>query len=185
MTNQSQTKRQNGGFAFKGVIVCAQMSAEEAYRSWHEGCSKKNPYIKRDFVVRALGFIDYGDYLRSDKWRAIRVLALRKNGGRCIRCSQSATQVHHSRYDRKAMTGQSLKYLWPVCRICHEEAELLVRVKKNLYEANAFLGALSKSQQKYWAKAGRHVRLWKDRRFGFSDDPMGSPDDGIKKRHFK
>lgn len=107
---------------------------------------KANPYvqpqpprtpIRKDFL-KALGFKAYAGYLKSDLWRSIRSKIL---PAQCCRCRRPASQVHHSKYTKHNLSGESLRHLHPVCAACHKEAELRPDGKKRkMKETNKFLG---------------------------------------------
>ena len=71
----------------------------------------------RDKVVSELGFADYEEYLKSRLWKDIRDRVLEDNS-RC-HCGVSANQVHHSKYTKKNLTGESIYFLHSVCENCH------------------------------------------------------------------
>lgn len=63
-------------------------------------------------------FKEYGDYLRSDTWKAKRRLVFKRAGGVCEGCGlQEATEVHHLTYDHKM--SEFLFELVAVCTECH------------------------------------------------------------------
>lgn len=127
--------------------------ATENYSRHHERSNRWIAYKVRDTILAQMGFESYQQYLGSEKWAKIRARAIKKNHGRCCRCGLQATQVHHSKYDRRTLSGQSLKHLWPVCRDCHEAAERSDSgQKESIFAANVELGALTKSQIRFWSR---------------------------------
>jgi hypothetical protein len=80
-------------------------------------------YRRRAVNLAKLGFASYAAYLRSDLWRKIRMRVLAKHRHVCKRCKGRATQVHHRKYVMKAMTGENLGLLIPLCGPCHEFCE--------------------------------------------------------------
>lgn len=63
-------------------------------------------------------FRDYDDYLKSDEWRARRILVLKRSGGVCEGCGLAeATQVHHLTY--RHAKREFLFELVAVCEDCH------------------------------------------------------------------
>lgn len=143
---QSMKKRRNRGSHRQSVV-----RALENYQRNHGRKDKWEPYRLRDAILRDMGFDSYQQYLQSDKWAAIRSRALLKNQGRCFKCGRQATQVHHSRYEHKGLSGQSLRHLWPVCAKCHTSAEVSESgEKRSIHSANCSLRTLTKGQIKYW-----------------------------------
>lgn len=82
-----------------------------------------NQYRRRRANLRKLGFSSYREYLKSDMWTAIRERVFAYYGRACKRCGGYATQVHHKKYVMKAMTGENLGLLVPLCARCHEFCE--------------------------------------------------------------
>ena len=100
-----------------------------ADKSWIKLCRFKpgeydrSPYIKRDQIVKSLGFASFGEYLQSPLWAEVRNKAFERNGAFCVRCGGDATQIHHASYSRPNLTGRDVRRLKPVCSTCHERAE--------------------------------------------------------------
>lgn len=79
-------------------------------------------YRERNLVLADMGFGSYDDYLKSDLWQSIRERLI--DGDReCAFCKRLATQVHHASYDAETMEGLADRWLYPVCRRCHEYGE--------------------------------------------------------------
>lgn len=97
-------------------------------------------YEQRDRVLRQMGFANYGEYLRSGLWRRIRARRLAVDEGRCRKCGQEATQVHHTHYHPLVLMGRKLRGLVSVCEDCHERAEFDGSRKCSPHEANSRLG---------------------------------------------
>ena len=80
-------------------------------------------------------FSSYDQYLSHWLFRAIRKAAMRKSGGKCVKCGAVATQVHHwRRKNPRKKTGKpEFEYprpwgafdvpdnIWPICYACHCE----------------------------------------------------------------
>lgn len=79
-------------------------------------------YAKRNSIVRQLGYQDYGEYLRSHRWRKIRKKVFAKSAV-CVGCYGEASQVHHAEYTWGNLSGRSLEGLLPVCGVCHDYCE--------------------------------------------------------------
>ena len=97
-------------------------------------------YTVRNLNLKALGFNSYDHYLNSDIWQEVKRLAFAEHGTTCFRCGCDATQIHHSSYDLKTLVGSDLRYLHPVCRPCHEAAEVSPEGKEHFCDANRNLG---------------------------------------------
>lgn len=95
-------------------------------------------------IFARLGFASYDEYLESDFWKAIRERVFAEKGKKCVKCGKPANTVHHSRYDRATLMGETIESLFPVCRKCHIEAEDAPRrfheSKSKLRRANERLG---------------------------------------------
>ncbi len=73
----------------------------------------------------------YREYITSAAWRAKRRLKLKSTRGKCERCGQRATQVHHKHYD--TLGRERLADLESLCRPCHErEHEGLIQAQQHL-----------------------------------------------------
>lgn len=92
--------------------------------------------------LRAMGFKSYKSYLKSDLWRDIRLAVLSRKST-CIRCGESADQVHHGSYAEFVMRGNAPEYLHPVCDDCHRQAEFIGDKKTTIEVANQRLGISS------------------------------------------
>lgn len=133
-------------------------AATESYDRAHKNSGTASPYCFRNRLLKEMGYKSYRDYLRSPKWASIRKQAILKNNGRCVSCGSPATQVHHSKYDKPTLTGQSLKFLHPVCGKCHENAEMDAGKKTTIFTANARLGCLTEGQISYWNPKGKYQK---------------------------
>lgn len=60
----------------------------------------------------------YAEYLQSEEWRILREHVFARDGGRCIDCGRSATEVHHRVYPRH-IDETELDELVAICRMCH------------------------------------------------------------------
>ena len=104
-------------------------------------------YTVRNLNLKSLGFRSYGEYIHSEMWKLIRGLAFAANGTKCVSCPAKATQIHHSSYDMKTLTGADLTHLHPVCSKCHEADEIVAGDKAHHKEANANLGVKGMSER--------------------------------------
>jgi uncharacterized protein YlaI len=105
-------------------------------KKWQSERSKKmhatvgDSYAKRNRVLKSLGFASYSDYLRSDLWDNIRFQVFVTKGTKCSLCDADANQVHHNRYAKQDMLGNTLEYLHPMCGECHKRIEFSKKRKK-------------------------------------------------------
>lgn len=89
-------------------------------------CNASDPFFKyklRNAAVRELGFKTYGDYRASDIWKTIRAMVLKRDGGKCVCCQKTATNVHHQSYAAAVLAGSALQLLHSLCRDCHKAIE--------------------------------------------------------------
>ena len=65
----------------------------------------------------------YREYLMSTEWKAIRLLALKRDMHRCTICGYigNRLQVHHTSYDGIYNMTFTLDQLQTVCDLCHED----------------------------------------------------------------
>lgn len=101
-------------------------------------------YTVRNLNLKALGFHSYDHYLNSEIWKQVKRLAFEAHGTTCCNCGCEATQIHHSSYDLKTLAGSDLSHLHPICRSCHEAAEISADGKEHFTDANRNLGLATK-----------------------------------------
>lgn len=88
-------------------------------------------YGKRDEIVEAMGFRNYSDYLKSDRWKIIRSHILFRDAYICRICStRKATEVHHFTYSESILKGERPELLVSTCRDCHQAIEFDIEGKK-------------------------------------------------------
>jgi 5-methylcytosine-specific restriction endonuclease McrA len=80
-------------------------------------------YTRRNEILARMGFRSYAAYLASPLWARVRRAFLDYAGLPCWSCGAFATQVHHGRYTKKNLTGESFHHLYALCRRCHEACE--------------------------------------------------------------
>lgn len=62
---------------------------------------------------------EYEAYLKSEAWKSIRRLAIKRDGGQCTKCkSKKCLHVHHLKYPEHLGT-EPLEYLQTLCEDCH------------------------------------------------------------------
>lgn len=80
-------------------------------------------YQNRETNCKALGFMSYKAYLKSELWSSIRARKFGESGGICFKCGQHADAVHHSSYGLETLKGNDTSKLHAVCNGCHSEME--------------------------------------------------------------
>lgn len=75
---------------------------------------------------------EYGDYLKSDEWKAIAAERLKIDEYRCVMCGSRGTvenplQVHHMKYTH---IGNERPYIWTelltLCYMCHKRTHAMM-----------------------------------------------------------
>ena len=103
-------------------------------------------YRERNRNIRAMGFENYGEYLRSQPWLTIRATKLRI-APVCEACDKyMATEVHHMKYRKKDLEGNDLRWLVSICRTCHYSIEYENGIKLTPKMANAKLKRLQRNK---------------------------------------
>ena len=117
--------------------------------------NKDNHYQQRDENLKAIGFADYKDYLKSEMWSAIRRRVFDARGMNCMGCGKKSQCVHHSSYDTDVLLGEKIDALYPLCNRCHGKIELKKNGKKE-YSAEVIHAKLLKmiERKDYLAKIG-------------------------------
>lgn len=121
------------------------------------------PYQLRDFILKQIGYSSYREYLSSERWKKIRLRVLRKDNFVCRSCGCHATQVHHSRYDKRVLLGQSLRGLWSSCAACHAEGEFDGDRKTTTAECNERMGIPLPATQAKWRRKNGLKPTWTGR----------------------
>lgn len=68
----------------------------------------------------ALRELPYPKYLRSQFWRSVRQLALKRARNACQLCNaKSRLQVHHRSYQNRGYEDKNIQDLIVLCRTCH------------------------------------------------------------------
>lgn len=93
-------------------------------------------YAPRNQVLKEIGYESYDAYCKSGMWNDIRQRVFDEKGERCVCCGRRAVQVHHRRYNKEDLLGETLEYLEPLCKHCHEKIEMDGNFKVSLEEAN-------------------------------------------------
>lgn len=135
--------------AIKRAITSGVQKAKHAKGKF---CSGKNGtgYHSRNSYLKNMGFASYQDYLASDIWKGIREQVYATKGSLCFTCSGAATVLHHLRYSREDLLGETLENIVPLCRTCHHEFEFSAGVKVSLSSA---LDAYRSKREVYLSQA--------------------------------
>ena len=65
---------------------------------------------------------DYKKYLKSQDWKLLRKLVIKRDKYRCVRCGYIGyLQVHHTNYRGIYTMNFSIEQLESVCDVCHKE----------------------------------------------------------------
>lgn len=76
-----------------------------------------------------LGDISYGDYLKSDHWKAIKLKASKRpNYKKCEFCDSTKVELHHTSY-KFIFTKRELINIISLCRSHHQEVHDLAKHK--------------------------------------------------------
>ncbi len=81
-------------------------------------------YATRNEILKTMGFENYEAYLRSELWQSIRRFVMNNSRAICKRCGSKAHSIHHMSYERDVLEGRDTTPLVPVCRSCHNYAEV-------------------------------------------------------------
>ena len=88
--------------------------------------------MKRNKILKKMGFKTYRIYLESDLWSKVRLKVFEKKGETCYLCREShASTVHHNRYAMSDLNGGRLIGMFPLCSKCHQTIEFDQDGKKN------------------------------------------------------
>ena len=68
----------------------------------------------------------YPKYLQSETWKKKREKVFQRDGHLCI-CGETATEVHHKRYDN--VGKEPLSDLVSLCKECHSDLHLKLKEK--------------------------------------------------------
>lgn len=94
-------------------------------------------YASRNKWLKTIGFDTYADYLASNLWKKIKADVYRRKGKKCFLCGEPASEIHHNRYHLNDLRGKKLKFLNPICRVCHDAIEFHDGRKATLKQAKA------------------------------------------------
>lgn len=92
-------------------------------------------YDKRNVILVQLGYDNYAQYLRSDKWKCIRMRTLSRDEATCVICGKKANTVHHLEYSEENLSGADLTGLYSLCAGCHRQVEITANGKKRSFNA--------------------------------------------------
>jgi len=128
---------------------CRAVSREvaAANRKQREQNATGTTYASRNANLKRLGFDSYKDYLASETWRAIRRKVYAAKGGSCHLCGERATELHHNRYHTNDLSGKCIRFINPICRVCHKGIEFRDEQKATLKQAAKAFRRRRKQQQ--------------------------------------
>lgn len=120
------------------------------------------PYRERDLILSEIGFTSYSSYLDSKLWKSIRCRVLRNKT--CCCCSGRANQVHHKKYTKSNLTGETLESMVSICQGCHHAAEFTESGKKRkLIDVNAWLALNAVQPKKNRKRRKKKKKCQKDK----------------------
>ena len=107
-------------------------------------------YKERNELLIQMGFPSYRAYLKSSLWKRIRARVHKRDKNTCRICKvHKSEHVHHMRYDKRTLKGDTLKYLIAICAGCHELGEInWDRSKTEMPDCNKKLEKIRKSHAK-------------------------------------
>lgn len=83
-----------------------------------------------DEAVYKLKRSSYNDFLKSDYWKAIRGMVLKRDKNKCVVCgTEKNLQVHHSTYKNHFNEHRNLRELHTLCDTHHHEAHCIMEIK--------------------------------------------------------
>lgn len=92
-------------------------------------------YDHRDKMLQMLGYVDYGNYLKSETWNTVRLRVLKRDNWTCFRCGNKAQTAHHTSYTKAALTGENINSIYSVCHDCHTKTHYTGRRTRQLQES--------------------------------------------------
>lgn len=111
---------------------------------------KNNPKIENPYSF--IGFVSYNDYIKSDLWKEIRIIVLRRDGFKCRVCSgKKKIQVHHKNYELETLTGKNIEGLITLCEEHHKLLEFNEDgTRKGLSKSNPELEIMLDEVENIW-----------------------------------
>jgi len=90
-----------------------------------EPISKNENVLK--YNIKKLKKLSYPEFLKSDYWKFVRNVVLKRDGNKCCECgSKQRLDVHHKTYKHHFAEHKNLNDLITLCRDCHKnEHEIL------------------------------------------------------------
>lgn len=77
---------------------------------------------KKDNLIDYTGKINYSNYLKTNQWRKIRKIILKRDKYKCIICANKYNlNIHHNTYKYLFKEYKHLKSLDTLCLKCHNE----------------------------------------------------------------
>jgi hypothetical protein len=110
---------------------------------------KLRAYIRRNKLLKRLGFTSYKAYLATDLWKRIRDSHL-KSHPLCFGCGRTAKTVHHGQYTPANLLGHTSEHLYSICHGCHERIEFHHRTGRKLTPKAATKQLKRKHKRTHW-----------------------------------
>lgn len=88
----------------------------------HSMQTRVQVYIRRNKLLKKLGFDSYQQFLASDKWREMKKTQYQDyvNGKACCFCgSNEEVHLHHAKYKKGNLDRAKVSGTLPVCAVCH------------------------------------------------------------------
>lgn len=77
---------------------------------------------------------NYREYLKSNEWKEIKSLVLKRDGNKCIKCgSSNSLQIHHTTYVNIFNEAENLDDLITLCGRCHMEEHNIESISDDFY----------------------------------------------------
>ena len=80
---------------------------------------KEFSYSRRDAILNEIGYTSYESYLCSNLWEDVKYKTYKLLGKCCFLCDKPSTTLHHRKYTRVNLLGESTEWLSPLCYECH------------------------------------------------------------------
>ena len=135
---------------FKQVLAAGVSKLSMSLKTKPKKPKKIKAYLKRNEILRSMGYRSYRSYLKSPLYKGIRKQVFGKYHGKCAICVKKASECHHRRYLRSDLTGSNLNFIIPVCHECHTKIELYPTGKKRSFSsAQSQCRLLLKTKHRY------------------------------------
>lgn len=114
-----------GGVFYGGIMASKKkvISSEKALFKARSHRCKPILENKKWEPLSKLKNMEYSDFLKSNYWKQIRMVFLKKSSFKCQRCGAKNVElnVHHKKYDHRGMEWLYPKEVVVLCRECHKK----------------------------------------------------------------